>query len=71
MLYAATRGYLPVVEYLVERGADLEAKDRVCDVVISCDSEAIPMSHMRTSVTASGWIHSIEVCCNSWSFTGG
>ena len=33
-IHAAEEGHLPVVEYLVEKGADMEAKDRV-------------MSHLR------------------------
>ena len=34
LICAAMNGQLPVVEYLVERGADLEAKDNVNDVII-------------------------------------
>ena len=35
LIYAAEGGHLPVVEYLVERGADMEAKDKyVSDVII-------------------------------------
>ena len=30
----AYNGHLPVIEYLVERGADMEAKDRVSHVII-------------------------------------
>ena len=33
LLNAAMYGYLPVVEYLVERGADMEAQDKVIDDV--------------------------------------
>ena len=33
LLRAARNGHLPVVEYLVERGADMEAKDAVNDVI--------------------------------------
>ena len=32
-MIAAIKGRLPVIEYLVEKGADLEAKDRVSDVI--------------------------------------
>ena len=35
LIYAAYNGHLPVVEYLVEKGADLEAKDKVSDVISS------------------------------------
>ena len=30
---AARNGRLPMVEYLMERGADMEAKDQVSDVI--------------------------------------
>ena len=30
---AAVEGHFPVVEYLVEKGADMEAKDKVSDVI--------------------------------------
>ena len=33
LIWAAEHGHLPVVEYLVERGADMEAKDFVSDVI--------------------------------------
>ena len=33
LLLAADNGHLPVVEYLVERGANIEAKDKVSDVL--------------------------------------
>ena len=34
LLHAAENGHLPMVEYLLERGADVEAKDNVSDVII-------------------------------------
>ena len=33
LMWAAWKGHLPAVEYLVERGADMEAKDDVSDVI--------------------------------------
>ena len=33
MIFAAEEGYLTVVEYLVERGADIEAKTKVSDAI--------------------------------------
>ena len=33
LIYAARNGHLPVVEYLVEKGADMEATDIVSDVI--------------------------------------
>ena len=35
LMRAAWKGHLPVVEYLVERGADMEAKDKLVSDVIS------------------------------------
>ena len=34
MIYAANNDELPVVEYLVESGADMEARDNVSDQAI-------------------------------------
>ena len=34
LIYAAENDHLPVVEYLVERGANIEAKDNVSDLII-------------------------------------
>ena len=34
-MYAAMQGHLPVVAYLVEKGADIEAKNKVSDVISS------------------------------------
>ena len=33
LIHAARNGDLPVVEYLLEKGADMEAKDLVSDVI--------------------------------------
>ena len=33
LLLAAENGHLPLVEYLVEKGADIEAQDQVSDDV--------------------------------------
>ena len=35
LLHAAQKGHLPVVEYLMEKGADMEAKDKYVSGVIS------------------------------------
>ena len=35
LMYAAMQGHLPVVAYLVEKGADIEAKNKVSDVISS------------------------------------
>ena len=34
LIFAAMNGHLPMVEYLVEKGADMEAKGSVSDVLI-------------------------------------
>ena len=34
LIFAASNGRLPVVEYLVERGADVEAQNNVSDGII-------------------------------------
>ena len=34
LICAASNGNLPMVEYLVERGADVNAKDKVSDVMV-------------------------------------
>ena len=44
LIRAAMNGHLPAVEYLVEKGADMEAKDKVSHVIIPC--ETIHMSHL-------------------------
>ena len=33
LIYAVDEGHLPTVEYLVEKGADMEAKSEVNDVI--------------------------------------
>ena len=69
LINAAEYGHLPVVEYLVERGADLEAKDGVSHVINNVKP------HMYTrhilSVNISAWKHSITLCCNKMSFING
>ena len=44
LMNAAFNGYIPVVEYLLERGAEMEAKNKVHETIISY--EAIHVSHM-------------------------
>ena len=33
LMIASHKGHLPIVEYLVEQGGDLEAQDEVCHLV--------------------------------------
>ena len=67
---AAREGHLPVVEYLVERGADMEATDEVknCHVV---DVNHPYVTHELMCVNASGWMDSIDICCKEWQFPNG
>ena len=69
LIYAAMCGHLPVVEYLVEKGADMEAKDLVSDVISLMWNHPY-VTHKYTSMNASAWIHSIDAC-KEWSFTSG
>ena len=34
LICVASMGHLPVVKYLLEKGADMEAKERVSDVML-------------------------------------
>ena len=65
MMYVAENGHLPVVEYLLERGADTETKD---DVGIALSS-FYEKPHIRHTCIA--WTHSIDGCCMERSFTSG
>ena len=69
MIWAAINGRFPVIEYLVERGADIQAKNNVSDVIISY--ETTHTSHMNISVNVSEWIHTVAKCCNGRSFSSG
>ena len=48
LTYAAWNGHLPMVEYLVERGADMEAKSEVSDGIVRC--EGVHTSHVHKFV---------------------
>ena len=65
---AARNGHLPMVEYLVERGADVGAKNNVNDVIIDA---MLHTSHTNISVNVSGWMDSIDACCMGRSLTDG
>ena len=70
LICAAFNGHLAVVEYLLENGANLEAKNTVSDVIIS--SEITRMSQMNMYLLAvPEWKHTIHVYCRAWSFIGG
>ena len=62
-MIAARNGHLPVVEYLVERGADLKTKDNVSNMII----EMKP--HMRHYVSEG--MGAVDMCCIQWSFNSG
>ena len=71
LICGASNNSLPVVEYLVEKGADVEAKGNVSDVISSIWNHYKYVTRKYISVNISGWIHSIEVECNQQSFTSG
>ena len=68
LLVAAKHGHLSVVEYLLERGADIEAKDNVSDVTFDTKSHT---GHICIYVFASGRRHSADECCIQWSSISG
>ena len=67
---AAASGHLSAIEYLVERGADIQAKDVVSDVISLMWSHTY-VTHEYMCVNVSEWIHSIDGCCKGRSFTSG
>ena len=72
LMYAAGNGYLPMVEYLVERGADMEAKNIVSDVIsLMWNHTHLTYAHECICVNVSEWKHSIDVGCMERSFTSG
>ena len=67
MIAAAISGEsLLVVEYLVERGANIAATDKV-----QCHLYICPRSHIYLSVDILARKHCIDKGCNEWSFTSG
>ena len=58
-----------MVEYLEERGADMEVKGDVSDPIIWYES--IHPSPMNITVNMSGWIHSDDMCFVERSFISG
>ena len=71
LMWAAMKGHLPVVEYLVERGADMEAKDNEVSDITPPMWYRTYVKYAYLSVNGSGWIHSIDTCCKGRSFTNG
>ena len=63
LLLATARNHLPVVEYLMERGADMEANDIVSDAI-----EMKPRMIIYSWFNVLGWIHSIDDCCKARLF---
>ena len=63
LLCAAREGHFPVVEYLMEKGADVEAKDEVSDVISWMWTTHT--SHVNIHVNVSEWVDSINVCCKT------
>ena len=46
LMWAALFGRLPVVEYLVEKGTDVDTKEHVSNTVISCDATHVTLEHI-------------------------
>ena len=65
MIYAAANGELPVVEYLIEAGANVEATNQVQNVMI--EMTFLIHAHVIVSV----WIYSIDLCSKERPFAGG
>ena len=53
MLIAASAGHCPVVEYLLERGAEIDALNTVCDTIWFIDK---PKMDVFVFVNVSEWI---------------
>ena len=70
LIYAAVNGHLRVMEYLLEKGADMEAKDKVSDVISLTRSHTY-VTHDYMCVNVSEWMDSIDVCCSVCSSTNG
>ena len=70
LLLAAEKGHFPVIGYLLEKGAEMEAKDEVSDVISSMWSHTY-VTHEYTYVNVSEWIHSIDARCKGRSFANG
>ena len=70
LLYAAGYGHLPMVKYLMEKGANIEAKDEVSDVISMIWNHTY-VTHEYICVNVSGWKDSIDGCCNERSLTSG
>ena len=69
LIWAAFNGHLPMVEYLVERGGDLEAKNKVNDVMV----EMIPHTRQLciNLLDVSVRKQFIDTSCNPRSFASG
>ena len=72
LIYAAYNGHLPVVEFLLEKGADMEA-NTVSDVISSMWNHTYDVRHtwIYVCVNVSGWMDSIDMGCKGRSFSSG
>ena len=65
-MWAAANDHFLVLEFLLERGADIQAKSIVSDrIIIEMKSH---IRHMTSSVNKSEWIHTINIYSKTWSF---
>ena len=66
LIHAAENGNLPMVEYLVEKGANMEAKNNVNDVMLSMWNHTYVTRIHICYVNESGRVDSIDICCIQW-----
>mgnify|MGYP002380850243 CR=1 FL=1 len=70
LLLATARDHFPVIEYLVKKGADMEAKNTVSDVISLMWSYTY-VTHEHMCVNVSAWKDSVVVGGMAWSLTSG
>ena len=59
---AAHKNHLATAEALVNRGADMQAKDNVCEIVIRIQQN-VPRIYEYVE-----WKHVVDICCRWWFF---
>ena len=65
--YAANDGHVCIVEYLVERGAGINAEDYVRDAVIDRQLRISRTSTVNTTER----FHPVDICGKQWSLSSG